>query len=198
VLWPNVPITARAVVLPPWFSAVGATLPAGQVVLAYPLPFSGLQSSQAFQAVDRMHWAQAGGGGPEGQPGRAGSARPGFQVLFDASLPLGRPPIPTTPNLHAVRSALAQWQVTTIVVPNQADLPVYERGRSTAYAVALFTSVMGRPPDYNHSAWVWSVVADKGPPVPMTEEAFDACVTGPPSEASSRQAVPSCVLGSGP
>ncbi|MGB7051851.1 MAG: hypothetical protein WBG41_09800, partial [Acidimicrobiales bacterium] len=57
VLWPNLPITTRPVVLPAWFADVGAHLPAGQVVLVYPTPFSGLQSSQAWQAVNRMQWA---------------------------------------------------------------------------------------------------------------------------------------------
>ena len=196
-LWPNVPLTARAVVLPRWYAEVGANLPPGRVVLSYPLPFSGLQSSQAWQAVNRMRWAQAGGGGPEGQPGRAGSARAGFEVLFDASIPLGPAPVPSPSNLAAIRGALDQWGVTTIVVPDQDDLPAYEQGRSALYAVGLLTAAMGRPPAYNHSAWVWSAVGRRGAPVPMTRSAFEACITGAPAEASSRQAVPSCVLEAG-
>ena len=38
--------------------------------------------------------------------------------------------------------------------PVQEELPVYERGRSTSYAVGLLTAAMGRPPTYGHSAWV--------------------------------------------
>ena len=72
VLWPNIPLTTRPVVLPAWFAEVGAELHPGNVVLVYPVPFSGLQSSQAWQAVNRMQWAQAGGGGPTGQASRAG------------------------------------------------------------------------------------------------------------------------------
>ena len=64
----------------------------GRVVLAYPVPSSGLQSSEAWQAVNAMAWAQASGGGPQGQPFRAGAARPGFEVLSAASLPLGPAP----------------------------------------------------------------------------------------------------------
>jgi hypothetical protein len=197
VLWPNVPLTVRAVTVPEWFSEVGAHLPARSVVLTYPLPFSGLQSSQAWQAVNRMRWAQAGGGGPEGQPGRAGAARAGFEVLFDASLPLGPPPAPTPSHLVAVRGALRQWGVTTLVVPDPSDLPLYEQGRSADYAVGLLTAVMGRAPTYTHSAWVWSAVGHPGSPVPLTEAAFDACVSGPPTAARSPQAVPTCVLASG-
>ncbi|HEX7459623.1 MAG TPA: hypothetical protein VF279_03270, partial [Acidimicrobiales bacterium] len=173
-VWSNLPLTTRAVVLPRWYSEVGARLPSGKVVLAYPAPFSGLQSSQAWQAVNSMRWAQAGGGGPEGQPGRAGRARAGFEVLFDASLDLGIAPGPTPAALTAIRRALAVWGVTTIVVPVQADLPLYERGRSSAYAVGLLTAAMGRPPTFGHSAWVWSSVRATGTPVPMTAAAFDA------------------------
>ena len=75
-----------------------------------------------------MRWAQAGGGGPVGQANRAGDARAGFEVLFEASLPLGRPPGPSSAALVAIRGALDQWGVTTIVVPDQSALPLYERG----------------------------------------------------------------------
>ena len=129
-LAPNVPLTTRPVQLPRWYAQVGATLPPGNVVLAYPAPFSGLQSSQAWQAVNRMRWAQAGGGGPEGQP-RAGSARAGFEVLRRVT-GAGVPPAPTSANLAAIRQALVAWGVTIIVVPVQEDLPPYEQGRSSA------------------------------------------------------------------
>ena len=49
--------------LPNWYADVGATLPPGHVLLSYPLPFSGVQSSQAWQALNGMRYAQAGGGG---------------------------------------------------------------------------------------------------------------------------------------
>jgi hypothetical protein len=193
-LWSNLPLTTRAVVLPPWYVAVGSKLPPGQVLLSYPAPFSGVQSSQAWQAVNNMRYAQAGGGGPEGQASRAGRAAPGFKVLFAASLALGGPPGPTGPNLTAIRNALDIWGVTTIVVPDQEDLPLYEQGRSTAYAVGLLTAAMGRRPTFSHDAWTWSSVAAKGAPVPMTKAAFGRCTTGIRASGSQPQAVPTCVL----
>jgi hypothetical protein len=193
-LWPNVPLTTRAVELPTWYAEVGSTLPPGRVLLSYPVPFSGLQSSQAWQAINGMRYAQAGGGGPEGQAGRAGDARPGFEVLFAASFAVGRPPGPTPSNLAAIRRALTIWGVTTIVVPDQEQLPIYERGRSSAYAVALFTAAMGRRPRYSHSAWVWSAGAVPGAPVVMSRGAFAHCVDGAPASGSTPQAVPTCVL----
>ena len=93
-LWPNVPLTTAAVVLPRWYAQVGAELPPGQVVLSYPLPFSGLQSSQAWQAVNRMRYSQAGGGGPEGQVGRAGRPGPALKCSSTPRYPWGRPRLP--------------------------------------------------------------------------------------------------------
>ncbi|MGH9080668.1 MAG: hypothetical protein ACRDYE_11460, partial [Acidimicrobiales bacterium] len=176
-LGPEVPLTTRAVVLPAWYTEVGASLPPGHVLLSYPVAFSGLQSPQAWQAVNRMRYAEAGGGGPEGQPSRAGPARPGFDVLFAASFAVGTAPAATRANLDAVRAALTDWGVTAIVVPDQSRLPLDERGRSTAYALALMTAVMGRPPAYEHAAWVWRAVPVVGAPVVMTTGAFDACAS---------------------
>ncbi len=173
----EVPLTTRAVVLPAWYAEVGASLPPGNVLLSYPVPFSGLQSSQAWQAVNRMRYAEAGGGGPEGQAGRAGRARAGFEVLLAASFAVGAAPGPSRSNLAAVRSALTDWGVTVIVVPDQSRLPLYEQGRSTAYALALFTAVLGRPPTYDHAAWVWRAVPVNGRPVTISAAAFEACTS---------------------
>ena len=192
VLWPNLPITTRPVVLPAWFEDVGAHLPAGNVLLVYPTPFSGLQSSQAWQAVNRMQWAQAGGGGPTGQAQRAGPARPGFEVLSQASLALGPAPVPTAANVAAVRQALGYWGVTIIVVPDQGQLPPYERGRSTVYALGLLTAVVGRPPAYRQGSWVWTSVQSPAAPV-MSVAAFERCAgTG---AGTTPQTVPGCILG---
>ena len=56
---------------------------------------------------------------------------------------------------------------------------------------------MGRPPVYDHSAWVWSGVTALSAPVPMTEAAFEGCVLGAPGSPSSPQSVATCVLQGG-
>ncbi|HVB92854.1 MAG TPA: hypothetical protein VND67_00935 [Acidimicrobiales bacterium] len=198
-LWPNLPLTTRAVVLPDWYQNVGAHLPPGQVVLSYPAPFAGVQSSMAWQAVNHMSYAMAGGGGPEGVANRAGGAEAGFEVLFGASLALGPPPGPSAANLAAIRQALTTWQVTMVVVPDQPGLPSYDQGRSPAYAVGLMTAALGRPPHLDHSAWVWSSVGTRTPPpaIPMGAGRFEACTTGPAAgsaSATARRAVVDCVL----
>ncbi len=85
----RLPFVMQQVVLPRWYTEVAPTLPAGRVLLSYPAPFSGLQSAMAWQAVNGMHYSQAGGGGPQGVANRAGSAEPGFEVLTAARLRRG-------------------------------------------------------------------------------------------------------------
>jgi len=193
-LWPNLPLTTRAVVLPTWFARNGAGMPPGRVVLAYPVPSSGLQSSEAWQAVNGMAWAQASGGGPQGQPFRAGPARPGFVVLSAASLPLGPAPDPTPANVAAVRDAIRLWGVTTVVVPDQPGLPLYQQGRSGAYASGFFSAVFGTPPVYRDSAWVWNAVGSAPAAAPLSAADFAICTTGSAATAVYRLTVPYCVL----
>jgi hypothetical protein len=152
----NVPLTARAVVLPAWFRSPAATTSSSKVLLTYPFPSSGLQSSLAWQAVDAMAWSQAGGGGPAGLPSRAGAHSRAALVLDEGSLGLGPPPAISSANVAAVRAAVVAWGVTTIVVPLDRSLPAYERGRSRAWAIAMFSAVEGAPPSASHHALVWS------------------------------------------
>ena len=95
----------------------GARPAAGRVLLSYPAPFSGLQSAMAWQAVNAMHYSQAGGGGPQGvaEPGRHGGGR--LRVLSRMGFGIGKPePAGTPAQYAAVRHALAVWQVNTVVV----------------------------------------------------------------------------------
>jgi hypothetical protein len=197
VLWPNLPLTTRAVVLPTWYARRGPAQPPGTVVLAYPVPSSGLQSSEAWQAVNGMAWAQASGGGPQGQPFRAGAARPGFEVLSAASLPLGPAPLPTPAALTAVRQALRLWRVTTVVVPDQPGLPAYEQGRGGQYASGFFTAALGSLPTHVDGAWVWEAVGAAPPPAPVAPIDFARCTTGTAADSIDPLAVPTCVLAAG-
>ena len=183
----NIPLTARPVVLPAWFHSSDATTPSPTVLLAYPFPSSGLQSSLAWQAVDAMAWAQAGGGGPAGVPARAGAHQRAALVLDEGSLGLGPPPAISAGNVSSVRDALGAWGVTTIVVPLDRDLPVYERGRSRAWAVAFLTAVEGRAPRLEHSAMVWQVS-----PTGTSSQLPSATTLG--CEAQPIAEVPGCVL----
>jgi hypothetical protein len=192
-LWPNLPMTVRPVRPPRWLAVAAPRLGHHLVVLPYPAALGGIQSSMAWQAVEGMTFSMVGGGGPGIAPSRAGPEAPGFDVLARASLPLGPAPTPTAANLGAIRLALAGWGVTTIVVPDQPALPTYDRGRSVPYAVGLFTAALGAPPVSQAKAWVWTVSAASGRPVPLSAASFALCTDGAGRRATGA-GVAACVL----
>ncbi|MGH9083725.1 MAG: hypothetical protein ACRDWN_10320, partial [Acidimicrobiales bacterium] len=73
----TVPFAVQPVTVPAWFGGAGRHLPSGRVVLAYPAPFSGLESPMAWQGIEGMDFTQAQGSGPQGVPWRTGRARAG-------------------------------------------------------------------------------------------------------------------------
>ena len=190
----NVPITARQVTLPLWFADAGPHLAGSQVVLTYPAPFTLVQSAMAWQAVDLLHFALVGGGGPEGLPARAGREKPGFEVMSAMSFSLDGPPEPSAANIEALREALGGWGVTIVVVPDQSVLPTYDRGTNPASALGLFTLAIGRPPQFHDDAWVWNGVQSLSPRLVTATDAFDRCTGIPLLGAESGLAVTSCVV----
>jgi hypothetical protein len=136
-----------------------------------------------------------GGGGPGIVPSRAGPEAPGFNVLARVSLPLSPAPQPTNANLNAIRQALAGWGVTTVVVPEQANMPSYNQGRPVSYAVGMFTAALGQAPTLQSKAWVWSGADHPGPERAMTPSAFSSCVGSAESGSpTTGGAVAACVL----
>jgi hypothetical protein len=196
VLGPNLPLTMQPVTVPHWFETTADRLPPGEVLLTYPFATADSQASVPWQAIERMHYKMAGGGGPAGTVARAGSNQVGFSVLRSASVPLLRPPALTASNLEAVRKAVHNWGVTMAVVPDDTGLPSFQTARGTKYGVAFFTAVFGSAPIHQDGAWVWPVVAKSPPPVVITESAFDTCVGSGTEGADSLTDVAGCVLAS--
>ncbi len=190
----NVPLTTREVTIPPWFAEAGPRLAGDQVVLAYPAPFALVQSAMAWQAVDSLHFAMVGGGGPGGVPTRAGKERAGFEVISAVSFSLVGPPAPSPANIEAVRQALAGWGVTIVVVPDPARLPRYDQGTGPASALGFFTLAIGRPPHFTDDAWVWTGVQTPSPLLVVSGTNFVGCTAVPSLDAASGHAVISCVL----
>ncbi len=186
----NVPLVTRPVVPPRWFAGPGSRPVGGRVVLTYPVPSSGLQASQAWQAIAGMPFPMAGAGGPAGTPAHAGDQAAAVRFLDEASLPLGPAPVPSVAEAEILRSALRAWGVTVVVVPDQERLAPYDRGRPTMYAVGLFTAVLGDAPERSSGAWVWSVAAARGHATVLSPAAFTRCTQSMPPAG-----VPSCVLG---
>jgi len=150
----------KTVTLPPWYVNVAPTLPANRVLLTYPTPFSGIQVSMAWQAVNAMHYSQAGGGGPQGVPARAGSARAGFSALGHLAFGVLVPqPKPSATQLAAVRHALTVWGVNTVVIAPQPNAPLLLQGHDPTYAAAFMTAALGRMPVIQSGAWVWDNVS---------------------------------------
>jgi len=191
----NVPLTVRPVVLPDWFRTVAPQLPPGQVVLSYPSTFGGFQSSLTWQSVDRMSFSLVEGGGPGGVPQRAGIERPGVEALAGGTFWLNPSTAFTPATIEAVRQALVSWGVTLVVIPDQPELPSYEQGFHTAYAVGLITAALGVGPRFRARAWTWTIGSTLSPPVPIDPARFRLCVGTTDYRSGSPPTVPDCVLG---
>jgi hypothetical protein len=188
------PITVVPVVVPSWFANASPHLPDGQVVLTYPAPFSGVQSALGWQAIEGMPFAQNGGGGPAGIAFRAGSERPGYEVIWAATGIFGPVPKATPAELTAVRRALTGWGTTMVVIPNQAGLPLFQQGHATSFAVGLFTAALGTPPRYQAGAWVWTDVQRPHPSLTVSSAALQACAGSANYRSGPPETVPDCVL----
>jgi hypothetical protein len=190
----NIPFTTVSIEQPAWFAAVAPHLPTGQVVLAFPPPVAG-GSALTWQAVDSLHFAMATGAGPGGILARAGIESAGLNVITEASVVLSPQPPATAANVQAVRQALAGWQVTLLVVPDPSRLfPRYDRSGSTAWALGFFTLAIGRPPAFQHDAWVWDDVQNLSPRLSATPRVFARCTAEQVYRNGPSQAVPGCVV----
>ena len=149
----------------------------GRVLLSYPAPFTGIQSAMAWQAVDRMHYSQAGGGGPQGTAVRSGAAAGGFRVLTKLTLNFSRPsPTGTPAQYAAVRQALRVWKVDSVVVSTDPAAPFLQQGQDPVYAAAFMTAALGRLPRIEAGAWVWNdVQADTGPAFRTGSDVLNNC-----------------------
>jgi hypothetical protein len=195
---PTVPFRTEPVVVPRWFTRVAPHLPGRPVLLVLPAPFSGIQSSLAWQALGSMQWSQVGGGGPQGVARRAGAERPGFEVIADLNFGF-HPPSATPAQLTAVRRALAGWGVTEVVVP---WLPLsdsyFERGNDARLSVALMTAALGTPPVWQAGAWVWPRVDLRTPALPVAPGTVARCSALPVGGAGGGHlAVARCVEAAG-
>ncbi len=190
----NIPLTTEPVNEPPWFADVGAHLPPRQVVLTFPPPVTG-GSAMTWQAVDSLHFAMATGAGPQSIPARAGKERAGLDVITSDSEVFSPPAPATAANVEAVRQALAGWGVTLVVVPDPTPLfPRYDRTSGTASALGLFTLVLGRTPQFDHGAWVWTEVRSPGRRLAIAAADFARCTSGPLGRRGSPLVVPDCVM----
>jgi hypothetical protein len=193
----NVPIRTEPVAIPTWFRTVAPHLSGDQVLLAFPAPFTTWESAMTWQAVDRMHYAMVGGGGPGVVLAQTSKEREGQSVIGAASFSFTAPMLKAG-DVQAVRRALDGWGVTMVVLPDQPDLPAYDQIPSVTFAAALVTAATGQRPIHQADAWVWSGVGKAPPPVLLTPAAFSGCTKGVTARgASAVDAATDCVLAAG-
>ena len=194
IFGPRLPFAMRPVTLPPWYATVAPHLTPGKVLLSYPAPFSGIQVTLAWQAVNGMSYSQAGGGGPQGVDTRAGTARAGFDDLVLLAFGVTKPPpTPTARVLADVRQALVAWKVNTVVIAPQHTDQVLQQGHPPAYAAAFMTVALGRLPVIEAGAWVWNGVSVVShPALHIAPEQFDRCVTAAPAVHHATMRVVTC------
>jgi hypothetical protein len=177
-------MTTEPVVLPAWFAAVAPRLPPGQVVLAFPVPFTidtdaPLQSAMTWQAVDDMHYSMVGAGGPAARVTPPGAARQGQAVVSQLSGSFLMSWITPT-EVATLHRALAAWGVTTVVIPDQPRLPRYEQIPLITLASAVLTAAIGSPPVQQASAWVWHEVPRAPAYEPAAADRLVRCTAGLP------------------
>ena len=185
----TLPLTSQRVVIPAWFSRESPKLDTHQVVLAIPVPFSAIQSSLTWQSESHLSFAMAGGDGPGSTPSGVGRHPLAQRLLAGVSGSFSSVPV-TPEGIVAVRTAIIDWGVTQIVLPDQPELPAYDQPFNPVAAAALITAALGRAPALRTRAWVWKVAVDPTPPVVVSTSAFGQCTA-----ASNIVVAAGCILG---
>ncbi len=194
----SLPYTTRPVVLPTWFATVAPHLDRKQVLLVLPAPFADTQAAMTWQAVDKMSYSMAGQGGPAGTIGRAGVERPGQAAITNATFFFSPDQVITGTGAAAAADAIRRWGVTEVVLPDQPELPDYDRVRSTTHAAVLVTAATGVLPVYQEHAWVWRGVAKRRQWTVPSTVVIDRCLAGRANEgARAVEGATNCVSAGG-
>ena len=152
-------------------------------------PFSGLQSGHGLAGVNRMHYSQAGSGGPQGvaQP-RPVPAKAGSEVLEQLHFGVGMPEPAGTPAAVRRRAPGARG----VAGQHRRDRhrprrrPAV-RGHDPTYAAAFMTAALGRPPTIEAGAWVWNdVQLGHARPLVVDPGTLATCTSRPRTRAGDR------------
>jgi hypothetical protein len=126
---------------------VAPKLPGYQLILSFPVPSTFMQSAMTWQTVNRMHYAMASGGGPNGLILRSGSEAAGQTILGNLSVadPSTAAVPMTSPQAATVRHVPGASGVTTVVLPDRAHFPTYVHRYQIRSIVVLLSAATGRP-----------------------------------------------------
>jgi hypothetical protein len=198
----NAPIPVQSSLqVPSWFRTDARHLGPKQVLLVLPDSLYVL-SPLAWQVADGMGYSIVDQAGSTG----TGAVEPaGLTVLGIATAPpfadfvYSKAALTITPSkIAAVRSALHQWGVTMVVIPDQRGLARLAQLGSVSATAALVTAATGQRPDYRDGAWVWSDVTHASAPVVTTTSKFSKCVNSGLEGHAAVHAAVDCVLSTGP
>jgi hypothetical protein len=214
----STPMTVEPVVLPTWFRTVAPSVPDHPVVLALPAPFAVTASGLKWEAPNGTRylyakgWKQAalawqGLGGQRtsivglGDLGTAFSHLQGENlgqtVITEVTFAYRNLPVVTSADFAAVHRALSEWGVTTVVLPDQPELPTYDQVASVTGMAALIAGATGARPVHVADAWVWSHVGLNRPITFPGAATYARCTGDLPSQgdAAANRAM-SCILNS--
>jgi hypothetical protein len=190
------------VVLPDWFKQVAPHLSPHQVLLVFPAPLTvnttlPIQSAMTWQAVNGMHYAIVGAGGPAALSTPAGPLAEGQRIVARLSVPSPLAPI-SAHEVQVLRQALVGWGVTQVVIPDQSGLAAYDQISPVTTVATAITAATGERPKFQASAWVWTGVNRAPPPIVTSGDQLSRCVTLHNTRARAAvDAASACALGSG-
>ncbi len=192
----SIPLATQPTYIPTWFRTVAPHLRGHQVLLVFPAAY-GIESSMTWQVLAGMDYSMVNQGGPGGAPFRLGREANGATILDRVSYRFGPAPTVTRSDIVAVRRALSGWGVTTVVLPDQKELPPFDQVPSVTTVATLITAAIGRPPIWQSNAWVWTKVNRPASPAYTSKSQFLRCTAGAAGgEAASVHAASVCVLSS--
>jgi hypothetical protein len=194
----GIPLTLQSVTLPHWFTTVAPRLRDHPVVLALPAPFtvtkagltwrngsarpislaiSGKQSALAWQALSGQRFAMVGAGGLGATVAHRAGEDQGQNVITQVTFAYGSGVAVTGADIAAVHRALVEWGVTTIVLPDQPELPAYDKVASVPLMASLMTAATGARPVHIADAWVWQAVNHDRPASFPSTARFSTCTS---------------------
>ena len=192
----GIPFTVEPIVLPTWFRTVAPHLAGHPVVLVLPAPFSattsklkwtdargrgiplifsGKQAAMTWQALGGQRFSIVGSGGLGAGTVHSSAENAGQNVISRVTFAYTAPPVVTSRDVAAVTRALRGWRVDTVVLPDQAELPEYDKVASVPDMAALITAATGIRPTFVARAWVWNGVAGAAPSALPTAEQLTSC-----------------------
>ena len=195
----GIPFTVEPIVLPTWFRTVAPHLSGHPVVLVLPAPFSatksklkwtdasgrsyslaisGKQAAMTWQALSGQRFSMVGSGGLGAGTVRNRVENEGQNVISQVTFAYGAPPVVTSNDFAAVHRALLGWKVTTVVLPDQPELPQYDQVASVQAMAALITGATGVTPTHTANAFVWNGVDLATPSSFPNTAKYASCTNG--------------------